>query len=74
MSNTNTESKQPPLTPLEIGKNVLYGFIEKVISEEPYIKLLSNPHYVNGRWEAMAQINTSLCVIEVNIYELTNKD
>ena len=54
------------LLPLEIGKNVLTGWEGKVIrNEKPYIKLLTNPVYRNQRWEAVAQVDTMLCWIEV---------
>lgn len=53
------------LLPIEIGVNILRGWEGKVIQENPYIKLLSNPEYRNERWEALAQVNSSLCLIEV---------
>lgn len=55
-----------PLSPLEIGKNVLKGWEGKVISEEkPFVRLITDPVYVNGRWEALANVNGALCRIEV---------
>lgn len=41
----------------------------KVISEYPYIKVLSIPQQFNGQWRALAIVNESLCIIELKIKE-----
>jgi hypothetical protein len=51
-------------------------FKDKVISETPYIRLLTEPKlqdyellpgFVISRWEAVAVVNFSLCLIEVSV-------
>jgi hypothetical protein len=48
----------------------------KVISEQPYVKVLTRPHYeeyecapglVIGRWEAVAQVEGMLAVVELKV-------
>lgn len=43
------------------------SWIDKVINEYPYVKLLSIPKFneVEKRWECLAQVNTTLAFIEV---------
>jgi hypothetical protein len=52
--------------------------VDKVISEHPFVKILSEPRYqeyeiVPGlsvrRWEALAQVNESLAIIELSVKE-----
>src|SRR5438309_8476818 len=43
---------------LKAGKKVMEGMTGKVIrGESPYVKLLTDPLYQNGRWEAVAQVD-----------------
>ena len=46
--------------------------IGKVISELPFVKLLSIPNWnkENKRWECLAQVNECLAIIEVNLHSL----
>lgn len=43
----------------------------KVISNEnPYVKVLNKPKFINDKWEAIAQVEGMLCVIELTIKEI----
>jgi hypothetical protein len=44
-------------------------WVNKVICEAPYVKLLAIPKFneTEGRWEALAQVNEMLCIIEVTV-------
>jgi hypothetical protein len=46
------------------------GQEERVIRNEgPYVKLLTNPrwNFTDNRWEAVAQVDGTIAVIEVNV-------
>jgi hypothetical protein len=52
--------------------------VDKIISERPFVKILAEPRYqvyeiVPGlsvaRWEALAQVNESLAIIELSVKE-----
>lgn len=48
----------------------LEGYSGKVIRNEfPYVKLLTEPEFVHNRWEAIAQVEGSLALIEVTVKE-----
>ena len=58
--------------------NSIQDCVGKIISEQPYVKILNEPKYeeyqlipgmVNGRWTCLAQVNESLCYIELKIIE-----
>lgn len=51
------------------------SWINKVISEKPYIKLLSIPKFNKreNRYEAVAQFNNCLALIEVNVIMQENQ-
>ena len=38
-----------------------------VISENPYIELLTNPRLYDSEWRALANVNFQLCVVVVKI-------
>lgn len=52
--------------------------VGKVISENPYVKILNKPRYdedeivpgfVIGRWTALAQVNGTLAFVELKVTE-----
>lgn len=54
----------------------LQDAVGKVISDKPYVKILALPRYreyelvpgmVVGRWEALAQVNHTLAMVELKI-------
>ena len=56
----------------------LQAAVGQVISEQPYVKLLTLPRYeqeeivpgmVEGRWTAVAQVEEMLCVVELKVEE-----
>lgn len=59
----------PPmnLLPLDIGSSRVEGVAERIISESPYVKLLTDPIHDGTQWRALANVEGMLCVIAVNI-------
>lgn len=53
------------LLPIDIGADHLSMFEGKVISHEPYVRLLSEPTYNGEIWTALAQVDNMLCVVQV---------
>lgn len=45
----------------------LDSVVGKVISEMPYVKVLTKPRQVDGRWQAVAQVDTMLAIIAVTV-------
>lgn len=61
------------LLPIEVGTNIIRGQAGKILisNDSLYVKLLTDPVYrqEESRWKALAQVNQSLCLIEVSVYE-----
>lgn len=59
------------LSDLQAGRYKLSGYAGKVLrsSENLYVKLLTDPTYnqTESRWEALAQVNDCLAIIEVSV-------
>lgn len=55
------------LTGRDVAPEQLEGWRGKVISEVPYVQLLSVPAWVDGEWRAVANVAGMLCLIEVTL-------
>ncbi len=62
------------LLPIEIGKCVIKGQKGKVVSLEPYVKLLNDPIWNGKDWVCLAQVDFMLCLISVKPKRERNED
>jgi len=53
------------LPPTKAGNTEIDGMVGKVISTEPFIKLLNNPIWNGKQWECAVQIESTLCLVSV---------
>ncbi len=65
--NEDKKAKQY-LLPIEVGKCVIEGQRGKVLSMEPYVKVLENPTWNGEDWVCLAQVESTLCLISVKPY------
>ena len=56
------------LLPIEVGKTVLEGQAGKVLSMEPYVKLINNPTWNGRHWVCLANVEGMLALVSVKPY------
>ena len=68
-----TEGKEY-LLPIEVGKTVIEGQAGKVMSTEPYVKLLNNPTWNGRHWVCLAQVESCIALVSVRPYYPARKE
>jgi len=63
-----SNEKKEYLLPIEVGKTTIEGQAGKVLSHEPYVKLLNDPTWNGKQWVCLAQVNNMLCLVSVKPY------
>lgn len=69
-----SNEKKEYLLPIEVGSTVLKGQAGKVVSTEPYVKLINNPTWNGRHWVCLAQVDSMLALISVRPYYPTRKE